>query len=264
LGSTRQPTDRGGGHDGRQAGLSPVLLGSGDLDAVAAWVGTTPMPLQDKLDRLRAELRRSLEPEQRAALASVLERLQMLQIVEHGLAVGDTLPDFALPDTTGRSVESEELLAKGSLVLAFFRGTWCPYCSLALQALDEARPRIERLGASMVAVSPLQPAELARDAEERGLGLRLLSDADAAYARICGVQYEMSEAHVALYQRFGLDLDAVNAGSGWSLPVPATYVAGSNGVISFAHGHWDWAQRADPAEIVAAVERLAQAAKVIG
>ena len=264
MGSTGQPTDRGEGHDGRQAGLSPVLRGSSDFDAVVAWIGTTLMRLQDKLDRLRAELRRALDPEQRTALAAVLERLQMLQIVEHGLAVGDTLPDLALPDTTGRDVNSEELLAEGPLVLVFIRGTWCPYCSLALQALDEARPRIERLGASLVVVAPLQPGELARAAAERGLGLRILSDADAAYARICGVQYEMSEAHVAFYRRFGLDLDALNAGSGWGLPIPATYVAGSDGVITFAHGHWDWAERADPAEIVAAVERLARAKGTTG
>jgi peroxiredoxin len=135
---------------------------------------------------------------------------------------------------------------------------------LALQALDEARPAIERLGASLVTVSPLRPGELARAAEERGLGLRLLSDADAAYAQVCGVQYEMSEAHVVLYRRYGLDLNAVNAGSGWGLPIPVTYVAGSDGVISFAHGHWDWAQRADPAEIVAAIERLARAGETTG
>jgi peroxiredoxin len=249
---------------GRRHGLSPVLLGSGDFEAVATWVGATPTRLQDQLDRLRAELRRSLEPEQRTALAAVLERLQMLQIVEHGLAVGDTLPDFALPDTAGRIVTGEQLLTKGPLALVFVRGTWCPYCSLTLQALDETRPKVERLGASLVAVSPLQPGELARAAEERGLGLQLLSDADAAYARVCGVQYEMSDAHVAFYRRFGLDLDAVNAGSGWGLPIPATYVAGGDGVVTFAHGHWDWAERADPAEIVAAVERLARAKGTIG
>ena len=43
----------------------------------------------------------------------------------------------------GRIVTSDELLAKGPLALTFVRGTWCPYCSVALQALEEARPAIE-------------------------------------------------------------------------------------------------------------------------
>jgi peroxiredoxin len=238
---------------------SPVLLDQGDFERVLAWVGTTLARLEDRLERLRAEVRRSLDPQQRAALAAVLERLRMLQIVEHGLAVGDTLPDFALPDTQGRLVTSEALLAQGPLAVAFVRGPWCPYCSLALQALDgEALPEFERLGASLVVVSPLRPDQLARAARARGLRLPLLSDAGAVYARVCGVQYEMSEAHVELYRRFGLDLDALNAGSGWSLPIPATYVAGRDGVLAFAHGDADWARRAEPAAIVGAVAGLAR------
>lgn len=236
---------------------TPVLLDHRGFERLLAWVGTALTRLEDRLERLRADLRGSLTPEQRAALAGVIERLRMLQVVEHGLTVGDTLPDFALPDAAGRVAESGELLARGPLVVAFVRGTWCPYCSLTLQALDGLRPKVEGLGASLVAISPLRPQDLAKAAAERGLRLRLLSDADAAYARLCGVHYAMSEAHVALYRGFGLDLDAANAGAGWGLPIPATYVAGRDGVVAFAHGNPDWARRAEPDEVAAAVDGLA-------
>jgi peroxiredoxin len=259
----QRPTD-GGGADARGSpGRSPVLLGHQDFDRLVFWAGTTLTPLQGKLDQLRAELRQSLDPNDRAALGTAIERLQVLQIIEHGLAVGEVLPDFALQDAAGRTVTSEQLLANGPLVLVFVRGTWCPYCSLTLQALDEARPAIERLQGSIVVVSPLQAGELSRVAGERGLGLTLLSDLGANYASVCGVHYDMSEAQAATYQRFGLDLARLNAGSGWGLPVPATYVAGRDGVVTFAHAHPDWARRAEPAEIVAAVERLAQAAGAV-
>ena len=43
----------------------------------------------------------------------------MLQLAEHGLAVGDLLPEFALPDTDGTLVSSGALLARGALVTAF-------------------------------------------------------------------------------------------------------------------------------------------------
>ena len=48
-----------------------------------------------------------------------------------------------------------------------------------------------------------------------------------------------------------LDVRELNAGSGWELPVPASYVAGRDGVIGFAFADPDWSRRAEPAELVA-------------
>ena len=214
------------------------------------------MMLKDRLSERRAELRGALDLDDRTVLAAVVERLRMLQIVEQGLAVGDLLPEFALPDTDGVIVSSEALLAAGPLVTAFIRGPWCPYCSLALQALDEALPTIEQLGASLVVISPMAADELRRAAVARGLKLRLLSDPGARYARVCGVHYEMTAAHVELYRRLGWHVGELNDGSGWELPVPATYVADQGAVIRYLFADVDWSNRAEPAEIVAAVERL--------
>jgi peroxiredoxin len=226
------------------------------------------MKLQDRLDEINRQLLQVLDPADRAALEAAIERLRMLQIVEQGLVVGDVLPDFALPDRNGRIVTSGELLERGPLVMTFFRGPWCPYCSLTLEALNEVRPLVERSGGSVVAVAPLGPEELSQLACERGLGLQLLSDQDAAYAQVCGVKFEMTESGTQLYARlaarFGLVIPGQDAAGGWELPIPATYVAGGNGIIGYAFGDADWSRRADPVEIVAAVERLAQAAETVG
>jgi peroxiredoxin len=215
------------------------------------------MTLEDKLSRCRAELRGGLPPADCETLRDAVERLRMLQIVEQGLQVGDLLPEFALPDTDGRIVSSETLLAEWPLAVVFVRGPWCPYCTLALEALEEVRPSIERLGAGLVVISPMPADDLRRAAVERELRLLLLSDAGAHYAKTCGVQYEMTEAHIDLYRRLGWDIERINAGSGWELPVPASYVADRDGVIGFAFADADWSYRAEPAAMVAAVERLA-------
>jgi peroxiredoxin len=215
------------------------------------------MTLEDKLSRCRAELRGGLPPADCKTLRDAVERLRMLQIVEQGLQVGDLLPEFALPDTDGRIVSSETLLAELPLAVVFVRGPWCPYCTLALEALEEVRPSIERLGAGLVVISPMPADDLRRAAVERELRLLLLSDAGAHYAKTCGVQYEMTEAHIDLYRRLGWDIERFNAGSGWELPVPASYVADRDGVIGFAFADADWSYRAEPAAMVAAVERLA-------
>ena len=88
-----------------------------------------------RIGRDQQNLLQVLGPVDREALAAAIDRLRMLQLVEQGLAVGDVLPDFTLPDVGGRIVTSDELLPRGPVALAFFRGPWCPYCSLTLEAL---------------------------------------------------------------------------------------------------------------------------------
>ena len=218
------------------------------------------MKLRERLDAIERQLLTAIDAEERAALAGAIERLRMLQIVEQGLAEGDLLPDFALPDSSGRVVASADLLDCGPLVLAFFRGPWCPYCSLMIEALDEIRPDVEALGGNCVAVAPLTVAELAAMARERGLEITLLSDADTAYAGVCGVRFEMTPESTALYAalaaRFDQTIPGLDAPGGWVLPVPTTYVAGQDGVIAFSFGDANWARRADPDEILGVVRRL--------
>src|SRR3954471_15029999 len=259
----RLDTPRRAGRYSRGGGAPGVGVASKHPKA-GPRTGTVKMTLQGKLDAIRTQLLAVLDPTDRQDLEDAIERLRMLQLVEQGLTVGDILPDFRLPDTGGRMVASEDLLAAGPLAVMFFRGPWCPYCSLTLQALDEARPRIEALGGSVVAISPLPAAELRRMADERELRLPLLSDPGSAYAQVCGVRFEMTDNAIALYARlaarFGLTISGLDPASGWELPIPAPYVTGRDGVIRFAFGDADWARRAEPEAIVATVAELSQAA----
>jgi len=45
-------------------------------------------------------------------------------ILEHVLKVGDKAPDFALPDGNGTIVSFKNLLARGPLIVSFYRGVW--------------------------------------------------------------------------------------------------------------------------------------------
>jgi peroxiredoxin len=218
--------------------------------------------LNEKLQNLRAHSMSRLDPADWAELKDVIERLQMMQLAEHGLAVGDVLPDFKLPDAAGRLIANGELLDREPLVLTFFRGGWCPYCDLALRGLEAVRPRLEEAGATLVGVTPCKPEELGRIAEEKGLGFLLLSDTHGDLARLCGILYEMTPGQIDYYARcHGLNLPALHASLGWALPLPATYVAGQDGVITYAFASADWACRAEPDNLVDAVRRLVQAAE---
>lgn len=244
--------------------MPPVLLDEGAYSDLVRAIEGQAGSLHEKLELLRTRIRASLSQDQCSTLMTVIDRLRMLQIVEHSLAVGDTLPDFALEDTDAKLVSSEMLLHRGPLALVFVRGLWCPYCSLTLRALEYALPAIERAGGSLVVVAPASCTELAHARSSRALGLTLLSDPDGSYAQLCGVRYDMSEAQAALYLGYGLDVHRINASGDWSLPVPATYVVARDGVVTLAFAEPDWSRRAEPAEMVAALKSLGQATAEAG
>ena len=58
-------------------------------------------------------------------------------------------------------------------------------------------------------------------------------------------------------QPFDLVIEGQDAPGGWELPIPAAYVAGRDGIIAYAFGDADWSKRAEPADMVAAIERIA-------
>ncbi len=218
------------------------------------------MPLQEELDRRRREVYDRLDPADRKVIEDGIERVRMLQVAETGLSVGDTLPDFALVDADGRVWRGEELLARGSLVLSFFRGAWCPCCDLAMRALEAVRPEIEALGATLLGVAPTRPEDLARVAADRALHYPLLTDVGEHLAKLCGVQFELPEEHIDFYRRYGVDMPATHAGAGWELPLPATYVVRQDGVVAWAFADADWGRRAEPEAVLEVLRRLAQPA----
>jgi len=117
------------------------------------------MTLQDKLDAFKADFKAGKAPYfAPPEIHPIMERATAELIAsgqaERALKAGDKAPAFVLNDPDGKPVSSEELLARGPLVISFYRGVWCPYCNMEMQALQEALPSFEALGASLVAISP--------------------------------------------------------------------------------------------------------------
>lgn len=82
------------------------------------------MSLAEQLDGIRAGGAKRIPPEQRAVMTAATEELGASGILDGAIKVGDRLPEFTLPDAEGNTVTSGELLARGPLVLTYFRGVW--------------------------------------------------------------------------------------------------------------------------------------------
>lgn len=150
----------------------------------------------------------------------------------------------------------DDLLAEGPVVLTFYRGAWCPYCNLALRALQRHHADFAARGARLVAVFPQIPDESLTLTEKHGLAFDVLSDLGSGTAKQYGLAFDLSDGLAAVYDKLGFDLQRVDDGHPRTLPLPATYVIDPDGVIRWAFVDTDYTARAEPADVIATLDAL--------
>ncbi len=214
------------------------------------------MAVMNELVALEQERRAKRPAELQAVMDQATADLDASEMADGFLREGDTAPDFVLPDALGNSVALADLRAQGPVVIAFYRGTWCPYCNLEVQLLQRALPDIQALGATLVAISPQTPDNSLTLAEKHGLGFAVLSDAGNAVARRFGLVFTVPDALRGVYDKLGIDIPAHNGDGSFELPVPGTYVVGRDGTIAFAYANVDYTRRVATADILEALRSL--------
>ena len=95
--------------------------------------------LTKTLNQVRNELLAGLSDTDREAYTQLVDWLRKTDVASRALQVGDTAPDFLLPDAYGRLHSSEHLRGEGPLVVSFYRGGRCPFCNAELRALQRSR-----------------------------------------------------------------------------------------------------------------------------
>jgi peroxiredoxin len=214
------------------------------------------MSLNSELHALHQARREQSPADIRDVLARATSELAATGQAERALSAGDQAPLFDLADATGRRVRLAERLSAGPVVLAFYRGAWCPYCNLTLRALQEIHGGITARGARLVAISPQSPDDALSLAEKHGLAFDVLSDPGCGTAKLFGLAFEPAAELVGVYRRIGLDLEGSNADGTRLLPIPATFVVASDGVIAWSFADADHTKRAEPADVLAALDLL--------
>lgn len=214
------------------------------------------MSLSDELHALYEGTFRDIPADIREVMERGDRELAESGRAEQALNVGARAPRFALPSATGQRVALDDLLAQGPVVLTFYRGSWCPFCSLALRALQRQHISIVAKGARLVAVSPQTPDASLSLAERGRLAFDVLSDVGSDVAKQFGLAFDLSDELGALYDRLGFELERANGGYARTLPLPATYVIDRGGVIRWAFVDADYKVRAEPADVLAALDGL--------
>ncbi|QBG49286.1 AhpC/TSA family protein [Verrucomicrobia bacterium S94] len=175
-------------------------------------------------------------------------------ILQHAKQVGDVAPDFELMNASGEKVRLSDALKEGPVVLMWYRGGWCPYCNLTLHAMQKELPNFKAAGATLFALTPEVPDKSMSTAEKNELEFQVLSDIDNNVAREYGVVFKLTDEVAAIYEeKFGLS--DYNGNESAELPLAATYVINQDGKITYAFLDADYRNRAEPAEITAALKK---------
>ena len=227
------------------------------LQETLAKIAKSGLPLQGKLDAFKVEFDTRLAPPAAVeALHRSVDELIASGAQNRALKAGDVAPEFTLPDADGNPVSSNELLARGPLVLTFYRGVWCPYCNFDLSALEEARAEIEARGASLVAISEQTAPNSRKSQRQNGLGFPILGDHAGEIAAQFGVRWTLPDYLREVQTALGADLTKFNGEDSWTLPMPARYVIAQDGAIAYAEVNADYTRRPEPSDIFPILEQL--------
>ncbi len=216
----------------------------------------TNTPLQQQIDEFIAQAASRFPPDLLKDLTGPIGQLITSGAAEQALKEGAQAPDFTLPDALGTSVTLSHLLKQGPVIIAFYRGEWCPYCHLQLHAYQRALPQLHALGASLVAISPQTPDHSLSTMEKMELTFAVLSDVGNRVARQFGLVFTIDEALRAAHRQVGADLPAFNGDDAWELPMAGTFLVDQSGTIRLAFVDPDFTRRLDPSVIIARLKEL--------
>jgi len=218
------------------------------------------MSLTQELADLKAHVLENFPKEVTDQFQHSIEQLNASRIVDGAPKAGDQIKDFALPNASGQQRRLEDLRASGPVVIVFYRGGWCPYCNLELRAYQQQLPQLKAAGARLVAITPELPDNSLSTIEKNELEFEVLTDVDSKYAKRLGLAFSLPENLRPIYKELGGDLEKFNGAGQFDLPIPATLVIDTDGKIAFSHVDPDYTTRANPEDVLAVVQDLAQVA----
>lgn len=205
----------------------------------------------------KIEAGRKAKPDFMKGVDAIISKAKEFQQGADAIKIGQKAPSFELPNAEGKSISLDTLLDNGPLVVTFYRGDWCPYCNLQLRALQAKLGEIQALGATLIAISPQVPDGSLTKNEISEMEFTVLSDQDAKVASHYGVAWEVPEfllEHMRVDRE--LDLEKINNGNANILPIPATFILDSNGMVTWRYVNVDYRTRSEPDEIIKALNNM--------
>ena len=188
------------------------------------------VPLADRLQAFGNELQR-LGPHFVVAIDTLIDRLAQCNAGATAPKVGEPMPEFLLPDEQGRLVRLEDFLSDGPVALAFNRGYWCPYCRINVDALARAQEEIAAERRHIAAIIPDRQRFAMWLKSDAKAPFPVLTDMDNGYAATLGLAIYVGDELKHMMVSSGWDPSVSQGTDDWMLPIPATFIVGTDGIV---------------------------------
>ena len=157
------------------------------------------------------------------------------------VAVGGPVVDFAAADDEGRPFDLASL--RGTpVLLKFFRGHWCPYCTAELRRWAELGPALDARGIRVVTVCADTAEQIRAGRGKHGLRAVMVPDPT-----------------LAITDRYNLRSPrnfAPKPGVVIPLPIPTTILVDASGTVRWIDQATDYMRRSDPERVLAVIGAL--------
>jgi len=211
--------------------------------------------LTEQLEAATRQFKANTPIEAQIKIGQMIEELQKSGIAS-GKQPGEKAVDFELTNALGQNIVLFEELAKGPVVLVYYRGGWCPFCNMQLKAYQKILPEIQAIGAQLIAISPQKPDHSLSLQEKEELEFQVLSDPNGLVTAKYNLLFDVPQGVKEIMEGVGLDLAEYNDTSKWILPVPATFMIDESAVIRSAYVNPNFMQRQSPEEILRELRKL--------
>lgn len=208
------------------------------------------LDLATQIQQFNIELAAKVPQEVLEAFGKSIEDLKTKNIEEKSIKIGETIPNFSLKNAKNEVVNSSDILKNGKMIIAFYRGSWCPYCNLELKALQEKISEFKEKNATLVAISPQSPDNSLTVIEKHHLTFEVLTDKDNVFAKQLGIVFELQDFVLPYYHALGIDLSSFNKNADNSLPIPAVFVVNESSKIIYKFADANYMNRIDIDELL--------------
>lgn len=223
--------------------LRKALLRARDLDA------PVNQRLQFYADALRAHHIVFAE-----AVDHLVAQLEMVGAGALAPKIGEAMPSFLLPDNSGHLVSLLDVLRDGPAAIAFHRGHWCPYCHINVRALGRLHAKVVATDGQIIAITPERQRYTRLHKVMTEAGFKILSDMANGYALSLNLAIWVGDEVKAVMADFGRDLGSYQGTESWFLPIPATFVVNTRGIITARYVDPDYRRRMDIDALLAALQ----------
>lgn len=116
----------------------------------------------------------------------------------------------------------------------------------------QIEPKLLEMGYQIIAVSADSPEYLSQSKQKHKMGYTLLSDHSMKGAMALGIAWRVNADMLKTLEGYGIDLEKASGENHHILPVPAAYIVGIDGKISFAYVNPDHKVRVPAAVLLEA------------